>query len=286
MKRISLLTASVLSCLLLASVVLTARASDQRQVTQFSTPTPGPDGRIIYMVQEGDSCIRISLLTGVPIDQLRALNRLDENCTLTVGQPLVIGVGGPGGGTPTAGAAPTATSAPATPTPIPGSIDICVLLYDDQNGDSLHQETEPAIEGGAVSISGTSGQYSETATTIAGIDPVCFTKVPLGTYNISVAAPSGYNPTTALNYDGLEIKDGDVKVGEIQVGDRVYVDFGAQKSSQPQANDPAAGSSDNSLLGIIGAVLLLGGLGLAGYAWRVYGRRPKYMPPKSPPLPK
>src|SRR5688572_24087469 len=198
MKRISLLTASILSFLLMVSVVLTAQASGQTQSTQFSTPTPGPDGRIIYTVQEGDSCIRISLFTGVPIDQLRALNRLDENCTLTVGQPLLIGVGGPGGGgTPTAGAAPTATAAAPTPTSIPGSIDICVLLYDDQNGDSLHQETEPAIEGGAVSITGTSGQYSQTATTIAGIDPVCFTKVPLGTYNISVAAPAGYNPTTS-----------------------------------------------------------------------------------------
>jgi LPXTG-motif cell wall-anchored protein len=62
----------------------------------------------------------------------------------------------------------------------------------------------------------------------------------------------------------------------------VYVDFGAQKSSQPQANDPSAGGSDNSLLGIIGAVLLLGGIGLAVYAWRVYGRRPKYMPPRPP----
>jgi len=166
------------------------------------------------------------------------------------------------------------TPAPATSTPIPGSINVCVLLYEDQNGDALHQDSEPAIENGAVSISGTSGQYSQTAATLAGTDPVCFEKVPVGTYTISVAAPTGYNPTTLLNYT-LEVKQGDVKTGEIQAGDRVYVDFGAQKSSQSLAGDsPANAGEDNILLGIIGGVLLLAGGGLAIYAWRMYGRRP------------
>jgi len=282
MKRIPLLTAISLTLLLLASVMLTARASGQPQITQYATPTPGPDGRIIYIVQAGDSCIRISLLTGVPVEQLRALNNLDESCLLNPGDQLVIGIGGPSSGTTVAGPTPTATLSAPTPTPIPGSIDVCILLYDDQNGDSLNQAAEPAIEGGVVSIAGTSGQYSQTATTLAGTDPICFTKVPLGTYNISVAAPAGYNPTTALNYT-LDIKEGDVKVGEIKAGDRVYVDFGAQKSSQSPAGGSDSGAGDdNSLLGIIGTILLLAGGGLAFYAWRVYGRRPKYMPPKPP----
>jgi hypothetical protein len=285
MKRITLLTATSLTFLLLVSMVLTAQASGRAQLQQFATPTPGPDGRIIWIVEAGQNCEYISALTRVSVEQLRALNRLDENCTLTVGQELLIGIGGPSGGTATAGPTPTSTAAAPTPTPIPGSIDVCVLLYDDQNGDSLHQDLEPAIEGGAVSIAGTSGQYSQTATTLAGIEPVCFTKVPLGTYNVSVAAPSGYNPTTALNYT-LEIKEGDVKVGDIQPGDSVYVDFGAQKLSQAPTDNPSGGGGSDSLLGIIGGILLLSGVGLALYAWRVYGRRPKYMPPKAPPMPK
>ena len=280
MKRITLVAAAFLTLLLLAGVMLTARASGQPQGISLFTPTPGPDGRIIYIVQSGDNCGRISLLTGVPIDQLRALNNLDENCDLTTGQPLLIGIGGPGGGTPTAGPAPTATLAPPTPTAIPGSIDVCVLLFDDLNGDALHEDSEPAIEGGAVSITGTSGQYSQTATTQAGTDPICFTKVPLGTYNVSVAPPSGYNPTTALNYS-LEIKDGDIQSG-IQAGDQISIPFGAQKSSAPAPANPSGGGDSNSLLGIIGGTLLLVGIGLAIYAWRVYGQRPKYMPPKSP----
>lgn len=263
---------------MLASFALTAGASGEAQLTQFSTPTPGPDGRIIYKVQDGDNCTRISLLTGVPMDQLRALNRLDADCTLTIGQDLYLGTGGPSGGTPTPGPAPTAPPAPPTPTAIPGAADVCVTLFEDVNGDALRQETEIIIPDGAVSITGSSGQYSQTANTLAGIDPVCFTKVPIGTYNISVAAPQGYNPTTLLNRT-LEIKEGDVKVGEIKAGDRVYVDFGAQVASQSPLIDPGAtgGEEDSNLLGWLGGGLLLAGIGLAVFAWLTYGRKPKYM---------
>lgn len=273
MKPTSVLIAVSLTFFLLASVVFSAQAAGRQQ---FATPTPGPDGRIIWIVEEGQSCSQISTLTGVPLNQLRALNNLDESCLLSPGDELVIGTGGPVSSEPTSVPGATATQAPATETPVPGSIDVCVLLYNDQNGDSLRQELEPAIEGGAVSITGTSGQYSQTAVTIAGIDPVCFEGVPLGTFNISVAAPEGYNPTTLLNYT-LEIKPGDVKPGPIEAGDRVFIDFGAQESSEsPVTNENPAetGGEDNTLLGIVGGVLLLAGLGLAIYAWRMYGRRP------------
>jgi hypothetical protein len=265
MKRLLYLTAFALTLFLLASISLTAQASGPGQLPQFSTPTPGADGNIIYIVQAGETCTRISLLTGVPVDQLRTLNRLDENCTLSVGQQLKIGVGGPSGGvTPTAETAVTATPAQASPTPALGEAIVCVLLYDDLNGDALRQETEVVIPNGAISVTGTSGQFSQTANTVAGTDPICFEKVIQGTYNISVAAPAGYNPTTQINYE-LEIKP----------GEQIYVDFGAQKSGQAQAEDPAATQPEtNNWLGIIGGILLVAGLGLGLYAWLVYGRRP------------
>jgi hypothetical protein len=278
MKRPILFAAFTLTFFMLVSVALTAQASGHAQ-TQYSTPTPGPNGQIIYKVQAGDTCIRVSLLTGVPIDTLRALNRLDADCALSEGQDLLIGIGGPSGGLATAGPAGTPTPLPPTPTAIPGAADVCVTLYEDLNGDALRQETEVIIPDGAISITGSSGQYSQTATTVAGIDPACFSKVPIGTYNISVAAPEGYNPTTLLNYT-LEIKQGDVKVGEVKPGDRVYVDFGAQRASQaPVTNpgDPASQNSDSGILGIVGGGLLVAGLGLAIFAWLTYGRKPKYM---------
>jgi hypothetical protein len=267
MKRLLLITALTLTLFLLASASLTAQASGPSQLPQFSTPTPGADGTIIYIVQAGDSCFRIEALTGVPVAQLRALNRLDENCTLSIGQALKIGVGGPSssGATPTAGAEVTATPAQPSPTPSLGEAIVCVLLYEDVNGDALRQDTEVVIPDGAISVTGTSGQYSQTSKTTPGTDPVCFEKVIQGTYNISVAAPEGYNPTTQQNYT-IDIKP----------GEQLFVDFGAQKGGQAKPEEPANQPSANNWLGIAGGILLLVGAGLGIYAWQVYGRRPSY----------
>jgi hypothetical protein len=226
----------------------------------------------MYTVQEGQTCTQIATLAGIPIDQLRSLNNLDENCILQVGQKLLIGVGGPSGAAPTSGPLPTATQVQATSTPgVPGEASVCVLLYNDVNGDSLRQDTEVTIPNGAVSVTGTSGQFSKTATTVSGTDPVCFDKVIQGTYNISVAAPEGYNPTTQLNYT-LDIK----------AGEQIYVDFGAQQGGQAKPQDPASEPGSNNLLGIAGAALVLIGLGLGVYAWMVYGRNPGYELRKPP----
>jgi hypothetical protein len=246
---------------------MTAQASGNAQLPQFATPTPQPDGRIIYVVQEGDTCIRISLLSGIPVDQLRTLNRLDESCLLTPGQQLLLGIGGPSGGSPTPGPAATPTVGQPTPTPLPGEGNICLALYDDVNGDALRQDTEVLVPDGALSITGSSGQFSKTSVTTAGPDPVCFQGVPEGTYNISIAPPAGYNPTTQLNY-----------TIEVKAGDQIFVDFGAQKGGASQPEEPGTAGNGNSsgLLGILGIVLLLAGGGLGVYAWRFYGRRPPY----------
>ena len=271
MKRLLYITAFTLTLFLLASASLTVQASGHIQLPQFSTPTPGSDGVIWYIVQEGETCTRISLLTGVPVDQLRTLNRLDENCTLSVGEKLKIGMGGPSGeSTPTAAADATATPAQPSPTPSLGEAIVCVLLYDDVNGDALRQDTEVVIPNGAISVIGTSGQYSKTTNTSTGTDPVCgiatiFEKVIQGTYNISVAAPAGYNPTTQLNYT-LDIKP----------GEQIFVDFGAQKGGEAKPQEPANQPSSNNWLGIVGGILVLAGAGLGIYAWQVYGRRPSY----------
>ncbi len=264
MRRFLNITPFFLAIFLLVSTFLQVQASTDSQT--FVTPTPGPDGRILYVVQEGQNCSMISTQTGVPLSQLRSLNRLDDNCTLQVGQQLLIGMGLPDGITSTPEAAPaTPTLAIATPTPGIPDATVCVLLYDDLNGDSLHQDTEGTIPNGAVSVTGTSGQFSQTTDTTASADPVCFDKVIEGTYNISVAAPEGYNPTTQLNYT-LQIKS----------GEQIYVDFGAQVAGQAKPQDPANATGSTNLLGIAGGVLVLAAIGLGIYAWLVYGRRPKY----------
>ena len=251
--------------LLLFGILLPAQASPSAQV-QFPSPTPGPDGRILYTVQEGDSCLRIEFLYGVRVDQLRALNpQLDDNCTLTIGSVLMLGIGGPAALSPTPGPSPTPAPPTVTPTPPPGTTEICILLYDDVNGDALRQETEIGVEGGAVSVSNSAGTFTETKTTVSQIDPdtgeplqTCFTDVPAGEYNISLAVPDNYNPTMMLTYK-LNIK----------AGDRAFVDFGAQSKAETIVEEtPEDRGGASPIFGILGGLLLLSGLGLGWYAFQ------------------
>ncbi len=254
--------------ILIMRMALDVQASPEGQVLQYATPTPGPDGRIIYIVQAGDSCLRISLLTGVSEDQLRLLNRLNETCDLIEGQELLIGFGGPSVGSPTPGPSPTPTEVLPTPTPVSGGLaQICVLLYEDANGDGKRQETEPAIAGGAVSVTHLKGEYSQTLNTIPG-DPeadfqgICFTDVPQGEYTVSVGIPDGYNATTALSYD---LKGAQ----KVAAGGTVYLPFGAQTGSAPAA-DPT-GESRSPTIAIVGASMLVIAGGLFWYARRLSG---------------
>jgi murein DD-endopeptidase MepM/ murein hydrolase activator NlpD len=252
--------------LLLFGLMLPAQASPSAQV-QFPSPTPGADGRIIYIVQPGDTCIRISLLYNISVEQLRGLNpQLDDNCTLVVGNELMLGIGGPSALSPTPGPSPTPEPPTVTPTPPAGTTEICVLLYDDANGDALRQDTELGIAGGAVSVSNTAGTFSETKATVSQIDPdtlapvqTCFTDVPEGEYNISLAVPENYNPTMELTY-----------TFSIKAGDRAFVDFGAQPKTETAAQETPAngGSGPSPIFGILGGLLLLCGLGLGWYAFQ------------------
>ena len=274
MKRKLILAALFISFLFVFSFVLTAQALPPAQLPQFSTPTPGADGRIVYIVREGESCLGIQLLTGVPVEQIRALNRLDESCTIYPGQELVIGVGASSSADqPTAGPAPTETPSQPTPTVPPGNASVCILLYDDINGDSMRQDTEVVIPDGAVSLTGSSGQFSEARATIAGLDPACFENVPQGSYNLSAAAPEGYYPTSQQTH-----------LLEVLAGNIYQVSFGAQKADNiiPAAGDPT-NEGGSSMLGIVGGILLLIGLGLGVYSWRVFGRKPPMQQSPRPP---
>jgi hypothetical protein len=249
-------------------LTLPAQASPPLQLAQYATPTPGPDGRIIYIVQEGDNCISISLKTGLSLDQLYGQNpTLNTDCSnLVAGMQLLLGVGGPSAYTPTPGPSPTPTIVPPTPTPFAGTTEVCILLYDDFNGNALRETTELGLAGGQVSVTDINGAYSKTESTVNTIDPdteesvrTCFTDVPEGTFNISMAAPEGYNSTTDISYR-LEVK----------AGDRAFVDFGAQsKSVQAVAPEEPGDSGNSPFMGILGAVFLLGGLGLGWYALRL-----------------
>lgn len=253
-----------LTSLLVLGLWLPANAAPGFQ-QQIPTPTAGPDGRILYTVQPGDNCYRVAAINNITVEQLRQLNtKLDANCTLIEGDTLLIGVISIAG-TPTAGPSPTPAPPTVTPTPFTGTTEICVLLFDDKNGDSQRQPTEPAIAGGAISVTENNGEYSSAQNTVIPSDPaayqgMCFKDVPEGSYTITAGIPDNYNPTTALTYS-LKVNAGDI----------VFIPFGAQ--SKNVVADPGSTTAGNQppsrspLLGILGILFLLGGGALGYYAW-------------------
>ena len=266
---------------LFVGLSFSAQASPSVQGGGFQTPTAGPDGRIIYIVGEGDSCQRIAILHNITINQLRSLNPAldDDECVVVIGQELMIGVGGPANApTATPGPSPTPAGDLPSPTPASGSTAICVILFEDVNGDGIRQETELGIAGGAISVTNTLGKYSRTQDTTDEIDIgtgepayVCFgetdpdvkdipesEKLPEGKYTVSAAVPDGYNPTIALSYS-IEIK----------AGEQAFIPFGAQvQETAPESPTESENKDTSALLGILGALLLVGGGGLGWYAMR------------------
>jgi hypothetical protein len=263
--RNTLLTLGVVALLgtVLIALVVPVQAAPPRQMTPFPTPTPGPDGRILYVVQPGDTLLRISLISGVSIDELRGLNNL-LNDNIIAGQSLLLGLGGPSEVTPTAGPSPTPTPILPTPSPQPGFGELCILLYNDRNGDAMRQEDEPSVPEGAISVNDRSGSVSFTTPTEPGDAHQCFAELAEGEYSISVGVPDGYNPTTLTSF-----------LVNLRSGDTTYLDFGAQVSSKANAQTPVAEEPGgrSPLLGILGGLVLLAGIGLAVFAGRLMRAR-------------
>ncbi|MBN1667145.1 MAG: LysM peptidoglycan-binding domain-containing protein [Anaerolineales bacterium] len=246
-----------------------AQAAPLAQLTPFPTPTPGPDGRIMYEVQPGDTLWRIAAVSGISLEELREYNNLGTNEIIAPGRMLILGVGGPVQEVPTQGPPPTATSTLPTPTPGTGTGQICVLLYLDQDGDAIRQEEEPSIARGAININDRLGLVSINAETPAGgisaslfpepeeLGFSCF-EVERGVYNVTVAIPDGYNATTVLN-----------KAVSLDAGQELFLSFGAQPDAQTLAEAPTViqgGQAKSPALAVFGGLFLLAGIGLGVYA--------------------
>lgn len=269
-KRV--LIGAVLAALLLFSFVQSyhSLAAPLAQLTVFPTPTPGPDGKIIYIVQANDTLWRISAITGVKIETIRELNNLGANDTILPGDKLLIGYAGPSEPTAVPGVIPTQAVTTPTPTASPGWGILCVLLYNDVNGNSLREEGEPSIPGGEISVSNRLGSVSLTAKTPSGGVAIaiqnptpaqrgytCFNELLQGEYLISVAAPEGYNRTTELN-----------QTLQLEAGQTTEIAFGAQANSELEAQTAIIPESPRKspMIGIIGGLLLAAGIGLGIYA--------------------
>ena len=281
-KPVIYLTLGGLALLLLGLIfAFPAQAAPAPQYTPIATPTPQPDGRIIYIVQEGDTLWRISAITGVSVDDLRRLNDLAEGDVINPGDLLLLGMGGPSNAQPTPGLLPTPTERPPLLTQIPGVGVLCISVFDDANGNALREDDELDLEGSAINVSNRAGTV--TLSRENGLVPRCYEDVVLGIYdipgsreeclsivycaleleageyNVSVGVPEGYNATTDLNYRIL-----------LEAGYQEFLDFGAQPSSETLADSPIIPADEEGrspLLAIIGGGLLLIGVAIGVLAF-------------------
>ena len=201
----------------------------------YYTPTPGPDGKIIYIVRDNDSCLSISLKNGVSGDQIAQLNQLKPSecqpgATLEPGRQLILAVVEV---LPT----PTLTSTPSGPTPTPfnGNGKACFILFEDLNGNGLQDAGEGFITGGTVGVvlpeNSTqpfsyftlpeSGQPA-SAITGASNQPVCIDGLPEGSYILTATLPQSFQASTNLIYPA-----------KILAGQTMLVRFGAVPPGSP-----------------------------------------------------
>jgi hypothetical protein len=255
-RKLSLAVLAVITAL--AAAWGSATGSGAAQGTGFATPTPGPDGRIIYVVQEGDALWTIAALSGKSVEELMALNGIQPGDYLSPGMELLLGVAGPTQPTAAPQAQSTATRPALTPTPVFGTGEICVVLFQDANGNARLDTGETALPGGQISVAEPSGVVAGEHTTDATAEGHCFQGLLNGDYNVSAAAPQDHNPTTAMNVP-VRLMPGEIK----------YIEFGAQASG---AIGGGAGVSRSTVLGIFGVGLLLAA-GALGYFAARYNRR-------------
>jgi len=255
--RAGVILLAAVGSLALAASLASAEGSGQ---TSFVTPTPGPDGKIIYVMQDGDVLWTIAALSGKSVEEIMALNGLQPGDYLTPGMQLLLGLGGPVLPTSAPETRPTATLVPPTPTPIFGSGEICVILFNDINGNAVLDEGELPLPGGEISISELSGTLAGEHTTDDNPEGRCFLDLLNGDYNVGAAAPADYNPTTAMNVP-VRLAPGDIQ----------HIEFGAQASSALSGGSGNDGRQ-STWLGAAGAVLLLTA-GALGYIALRYNRR-------------
>lgn len=219
------------------------------QPTAYQTATPLADGRILYLVQEGDTLWKISAITGVPIDELERLNNINREDPLQVGTTLLIRVITPTYAEPTLAFLPSATPSPL---PVKGKGTICVSFFDDANGDGSRQtDTEDFVVGGQVSVALVDGTEVGNHTIDDPTQEYCFVDIPSGNYSIAAAAPKNYNPTAEMS-----------KSLTLEPGATAKVSFPVQ-TTKPAASD-GGGSSGSLWLGLIG-LAFLGGAGFMIY---------------------
>jgi hypothetical protein len=166
--------------------------------------------------------------------------------------PVTVGNGPPKTAVATQTPASTRAAQPTPASTAGGPSEICVLLYDDANGNGALDANERAIPGGQLTLldPGNGAVIKTYTTTAADTSGHCFKDLPAGLYTVAAVAPAGYNATmeTSIRQQAL-------------AGQHYQLNFGAQ----PSAGTRPGGNVDffTALLTALGLVLLMAAAGTA-----------------------
>ncbi|NIM95175.1 MAG: LysM peptidoglycan-binding domain-containing protein [Anaerolineales bacterium] len=265
--RVGIFTLTALPIILVGFILTTRTVSASSGEVQFQqsklfpTPTPGPDGRIIYIVQEGDDFWTIAAFAGISLEELFALNGIQPGDYAIPGTELFLGTAGPVRPTAEPAAVESPTPTPSSTEPAVSTGEICILLFLDMNGDARLDEGELPLAGGQVSVIDVTGAIAVDATTSDDPEGQCFEGLGAGDYNISAAVPVEFNSTTTMSLP-VRLMPGDIK----------YVQFGAQPSAAVGEQLTDEERSRSTIFGVFGVILLVGAGALSYYVLR-YERR-------------
>jgi hypothetical protein len=143
-----------------------------------------------------------------------------------------------------------AAVAQAAPPAYQANGQICVLAFDDQNGNGVREADEPLLSGigfTLVDASGVKGSYSTDGNT----EPYCFGNLAPGAYTVQARGPANAEVTTVGQW-AIGLSSG----AQFDVAYGIRRSGGAGVSSKPGTSS-SSGSSPSAL-----GRIALGGLGV------------------------
>lgn len=188
------------------------------------TPTPDSDGVITVIVQPNDALWSIAARANISLATLLDLNNLTEDAFIQPGDRLIIGFAA----TPTAVSSPTsaATRLPSTPWPTappPPPTVICLVAFNDSNGNGQREAEEPLQAGVAFTLF-TDEAVVANYVTDGLTEPYCLTDLLPGSYQI----------TRSVGREETLTNSGNRSV-TLLAGDQVMLGFGGVIGATPTA---------------------------------------------------
>ena len=253
-----------------------------------AAPIVAQEGEIRHTVNAGDTLSSIAVAYGVTVDEILALNSLNREALLSIGQSLLIATihsdesSQDTGGTArtleneaapddiaaldAASAAPLQTLLPASAAAAPIAqaaaqpldptrlnAEICFAMYQDDNQNGSFDPDEAYLAAGEIILNDEAGNEKISYRPDGLTEPFCVADLPPMRYIARAAAPTGYGLTTSPSLH-VNLKDG----GRVRV--HVGAKSGLQAFVVPTAAPPAsvAVADEDSLLMELSGLLVLG----------------------------